>query len=375
MPQMIALYNGMGGAAAASIAAIELIHNHNQSVGPIVLALFGAFIGGFSMSGSIIAFAKLQEILKNPVIFPKHPLINMFLAGTIVVFGILLCLSNSTPLILIIFYSLIMISGIVFTLPIGGANMPIVISLFNALTGIAVSFNGLSLNNNLLIVAGTVVGASGLMLTHLMIKAMNKSLKDVLWISKTGKSDSNPGVASTGEYNIINIQDASISIAYANQIIIVPGYGMAVSQAHFKIAEVFKELHAKGIQVKFAIHPVAGRMPGHMNVLLAEAGIPYEHIYDLEEINSEFARSDVALVIGANDIVNPAARNQPDSPIYGMPILDALQAKQVYVIKRGHGRGFSNVENPLFFMDNVRMLIGNAQDVVHQLVQNLKAEL
>lgn len=370
MPQMIAMYNGMGGGAAAAIAAIELLHYHHTPLAVRVLAILGAIIGGVSFSGSIIAYAKLQDLMKKVIILPAHQAINiLILLGVVVLGGVLLYNPAQIHLILP-FFALLFILGITFTIPIGGANMPIVISLFNAMTGLAVSFNGFVLDNLALIIAGTVVGASGTLLTQLMAKAMNKSVASILFASPNAQQQAQE--AAGGSLKPIDPNDAAIMMAYAKKLIVVPGYGMAVAQAQHKIWELAQQLEKNGVTVKFAIHPVAGRMPGHMNVLLAEAGVPYDKLIDLEEINAEFSNTDVSLVIGANDVVNPSARTQPDSPIYGMPILDVAASKNVLVIKRGEGKGFSGIENTLFLMDNTRMLYGDGQDVVNKLVQAVK---
>src|SRR5690606_17583413 len=262
--------------------------------------------------------------------------------------------------------------GVLMTLPIGGADMPVVISLYNALTGLAVAFEGFVIGNAAMIIAGTVVGSAGTLLTQLMARAMNRSLGNVLFsgFGDTGGADAGE---MTGSMKEIDAADAGVSMAYAKKVIIIPGYGLAVAQAQHKVWELAQQLIARGAQVKFAIHPVAGRMPGHMNVLLAEAGVPYDLIFDLEEVNAEFASADVALVIGANDVVNPAARNNPASPIFGMPILDADKAGTVIVIKRGKGTGFSGIENELFFLDNTRMLYGDGQEAASRLVAAVKS--
>ncbi len=370
MPQMIALYNGMGGGAAAAIAAIELLGNETNFT-VRALAILGAIIGTISFSGSIIAFAKLQDLMKRVIILPRHQFVNIaILAGTLI-FGSVVLFSHSVPTFsLLMMFILLLVLGVTFTIPIGGANMPVVISLFNAMTGLAVGFEGFVFNNNALIIAGTVVGASGTLLTQLMAKAMNKSVASILFsgISQTQESTSEV----SGSLKPIEPSDAAVMMAYSNKVIVVPGYGMAVAQAQHKIWELAQLLEQKGVTVKFAIHPVAGRMPGHMNVLLAEAGVPYDKLLDLEEINAEFPNTDTVLVIGANDVVNPSAKNDTSSPIYGMPILDADKAKNVLIIKRGQGKGFSGVENSLFTMDNSRMLYGDGQDVANKLIQAVK---
>ena len=370
IPQMIALYNGMGGGAASAIAILELLHFQNISLGIYSLALFSALIGAISFSGSIIAFAKLHDILKREIVLPLHQTVNITLLLITIGLSVYLLLFPGNMMVILAFFIVSLTLGLTFTLPVGGANMPVVISLFNAMTGLAVGFNGFVLNNPALIVAGIVVGASGTMLTQLMAKAMNKSIFSILFSSMT-KSQAAVALV-TGNTKSIEIDDTAIMLAYANKVIISPGYGMAVAQAQHKISELTHQLELRGIAVKFAIHPVAGRMPGHMNVLLAEAGISYDKIYDLDEINAEFANTDVALVIGANDVVNPAAMNEPTSPIYGMPVLNVAAARNVLVVKRGQGKGFSGVENGLFTLENVHMLYGDGMNVVNRLVQAIK---
>jgi NAD(P) transhydrogenase subunit beta len=376
MPQMIALYNGMGGGAAATIAAVELIKGVPLGVTVQTLAILGAIIGSISFSGSIIAFAKLQGIMKTSLIFPFQQFLNLIIFIAILGLGLVLILQgeNAHGLLIIAFFTLALLFGILMTLPIGGADMPVVISLYNALTGLAVGFEGFVLGNAAMIIAGTVVGAAGTLLTQLMAKAMNRPLSNVLFsgFGATGGQEATDSSDVQGSLKPIDAADAGIMMAYAQQVVIIPGYGMAVAQAQHKIWELTKALRDRDVRVKFAIHPVAGRMPGHMNVLLAEAGVPYDLIFDLEEINEEFVQTDVALVIGANDVVNPIARTDPDSPIYGMPILNADQAKNVIVIKRGRGTGFSGIENYLFYADNTRMLYGDGQKMAAELLQNIK---
>lgn len=376
MPQMIALYNGMGGGAAATIAAVELIKGTQHSLIVQTLAVLGAIIGSIAFSGSIIAFAKLQSIMKKSWLFANQQLINLVLFVITLALGIFIIIQGpATPLVIImLFFSLALLFGILMTLPIGGADMPVVISLYNALTGLAVGFEGFVLGNTAMIIAGTVVGAAGTLLTQLMAKAMNRSLGNVLFsgFGASGGQEMTEGDVQ-GSLKPIDATDAAIMMAYAQQVLIIPGYGMAVAQAQHKIWELTKSLVEREVRVKFAIHPVAGRMPGHMNVLLAEAGVPYDIIFDLDEINAEFEQSDVALVIGANDVVNPIARTDPSSPIYGMPILNADKAKNVIVIKRGRGTGFSGIENLLFYADNTRMLYGDGQKMAAELLQSVKA--
>ena len=372
MPQMIALYNGMGGGAAGAIAAVELLKDDFHSQTFLILAVLGALIGSVSFSGSLIAFAKLQGWLRRPLRFPGQQIFNIVLFLLAAGLGALLItqgeISGTT---ILIFFAAALAYGVMMALPIGGADMPVVISLFNALTGLAVAFEGFVLNNAAMIIAGTVVGSAGTLLTQLMARAMNRSIGNVLFSSFGASGDDDAGSVE-GSMKPIDAVDAGVMLAYAERVIIIPGYGMAVAQAQHKVQELAVLLLQRGVDVKFAIHPVAGRMPGHMNVLLAEANVPYDRLYDLDEINPAFPQTDVALVIGANDVVNPTARNNPESPIYGMPILNADKAKNVIVIKRGQGKGFSGVENVLFFGDHTRMLYGDGQAMVGELIEAIK---
>ncbi len=373
MPQMIALYNGMGGGAAAAIAAVELFGGQDHGLTFGILAVLGGLIGAISFSGSLIAFAKLQGLMKSTVRFPGQQVFNLVLLVVTLGFAGVIAFQHAGVGTVTIFFALALILGVTMTLPIGGADMPVVISLYNALTGLAVAFEGFVLQNAAMIIAGTVVGAAGTLLTQLMAKAMNRSLGNVLF---SGFGDT--GVAAVtndagGSMKPIEASDVGVMMAFANKVLIVPGYGMAVAQAQHKVWELTQLLIDRGVDVKFAIHPVAGRMPGHMNVLLAEAGVPYDIIYDETEINAEFATADVALVIGANDVVNPVARTDPSSPIYGMPILNADKAKNVIVIKRGQGAGFSGIENALFFLDQTRMLYGDGQAMASELIAAVKS--
>jgi H+-translocating NAD(P) transhydrogenase subunit beta len=372
MPQMIALYNGMGGGAAAAIAAVELYRGAEPNVVHLAMATIGGFIGSVSFSGSLIAFAKLQGLITKSVRFSGQKIVNLLILLAALVFGVMIVAGYDSGLPAVsLFFACALLLGIAMTLPIGGADMPVVISLYNALTGLAVGFEGFVLDNAAMIIAGTVVGAAGTLLTQLMAKAMNRSLGNVLF-SNFGETSAAGGTVA-GTQKPIEASDAGVMMAYAQKIIVVPGYGLAVAQAQHKVWELAQLLIDKGVQVRFAIHPVAGRMPGHMNVLLAEAGVPYDLISDLDEINAEFETADVAVVIGANDVVNPDARSNKGSPIYGMPILNADKAKNVIVIKRGQGQGFSGIDNALFGLDQTRMLYGDAQAAVGQLIQAVKA--
>jgi|SRR5690625_7313 len=377
MPQMIAVYNGMGGGAAAAIAAVELSKSAagviDMDLTTLVLAVLGGIIGAVAFTGSMIAFAKLQGWMRRTWRFNHQQTVNLAVFVLVLLLGTVLVASGASVAVLIPFFILALAAGVLMTIPIGGADMPVVISLYNALTGLAVGFEGYVLQNPAMMIAGIVVGAAGSLLTLLMARAMNRSLGNVLFagFGKTDEDATSDDVA--GEMKSIDATDAAIQLAYAESVIIVPGYGMAVAQAQHKVWELTELLTERGTKVSFAIHPVAGRMPGHMNVLLAEAGVPYDMIFDLEDINAQFPNTDVAVVIGANDVVNPAARKDTSSPIYGMPILDADQARNCIVVKRGQGTGFSGIENLLFFEDNTRMLYGDAQKVAQQLVSGIKS--
>src|SRR6202165_3431712 len=363
MPQMIALYNGMGGGAAAALGAGGLYRGNEHSITHLTIATVGGFIGSVSFSGSLIAFAKLQGLITKSVRFGGQKFVNLAILlvsvglGFIGVSGMDWAAPPGGLPAVSLFFAFALLLGVTMTLPIGGADMPVVISLYNALTGLAVGFEGFVLDNAAMIIAGTVVGAAGTLLTQLMAKAMNRSLGNVLF-SNFGESSSAGGAGVTGSQKAIEASDAGVMMAYSQKIIIVPGYGLAVAQAQHKVWELTQLLIDHGVKVRFAIHPVAGRMPGHMNVLLAEAGVPYDLISDLEEINAEFETADVALVVGANDVVNPVARND--------------KARNVIVVKRGQGQGFSGIENQLFYLDNTRMLYGDAQAALNQLIQAIK---
>jgi NAD(P) transhydrogenase subunit beta len=374
MPQMIALYNGMGGGAAGAIAAVELFSGGVHGSAVLTLGVLGGVIGAVSFSGSLIAFGKLQGLIKRSFRFRGQNIVNLaILAGTLLAGLVIVVQGGAMPGLVTLLFVLALLLGITMTLPIGGADMPVVISLYNALTGLAVAFEGFVLNNAAMIIAGTVVGSAGTLLTQLMAKAMNRSLGNVLF---SGFGETASGAAAggpAGTLKSIETADAAVMLGFSEKVIVVPGYGMAVAQAQHKVWELCQALIARGVTVKFAIHPVAGRMPGHMNVLLAEAGVPYDLIYDEGEINAEFETADVALIIGANDVVNPVARTDKSSPIYGMPILNADKAKNVIVIKRGQGAGFSGIENALFYLDHARMLYGDGQAKSAELVQAVKA--
>ncbi|MGN6223357.1 NAD(P)(+) transhydrogenase (Re/Si-specific) subunit beta [Pseudoxanthomonas sp.] len=390
MPQMVALYNGMGGGSAAAIGAVELLrfsflvhrdtsHWSEAAIAALAarqpdattlaLAVIGSAIGAVSLSGSVIAWAKLDGRLDKRVVFPGQQIFNLLVFIAMVALGGWAAYTLSAPYI-IAFFVVALALGVLMTLPIGGADMPVVISLYNAFTGLAVAFEGYVLGNEALIIAGMMVGAAGILLTRLMAKAMNRPIRNVLF-SNFGGGGQAQEIA--GSQKPIEAGDVAAMMAFAERVVIVPGYGMAVAQAQHKIWELAQKLIDRGVKVKFAIHPVAGRMPGHMNVLLAEAGVPYDLIADMDDINPEFANTDVSLVIGANDVVNPVAKTDPASPIYGMPILDVVNSRNTIVIKRGKGTGFAGIENALFYADNTRMLYGDGAEMANALVSELKA--
>ncbi|SFN66992.1 NAD(P)(+) transhydrogenase (Re/Si-specific) subunit beta [Dokdonella immobilis] len=374
MPQMVALFNGMGGGSAAAIGAGELLKMSNPNSGEhalvtVSLAVLGALIGSVSMTGSIIAWAKLDGLMDKRFNFPGQQVFNFLVFAAALVAGIALIAWHVDPRLVVAFFALALLFGILMTLPIGGADMPVVISLFNALTGLAVAFEGYVMQIEALIIAGTVVGAAGTFLTQLMAKAMNRPISGVLFSNFGGGGS---GEAIAGSQKPIEASDAASLLYMAEKVIIVPGYGMAVAQAQHKIWELTQALIKAGKEVKFAIHPVAGRMPGHMNVLLAEAGVPYDLIADMDDINPEFKTCDVSIVIGANDVVNPAAKTDKSSPIYGMPILNVVDSRQTIVIKRGKGTGFAGIENALFYADNTRLLYADGKEAANQLISELK---
>jgi len=373
IPEMIAMFNGMGGGAAATIAAVELIRliDHPTIVLPLptlVLGLVGALIGSISFTGSILAFIKLRDWMKR-IWFPLQQIVNMVVLFGAIAIGVTFIITHSW-LMFILFFASSALYGILMTIPIGGADMPVVISLYNAFTGLAVACEGFLLGNIAMIIAGTLVGSAGSLLTFLMAKAMNRSIVNIIF-SRFGAVGA--GAAVEGEMKSMDVQDAALTLSYVNSVIIAPGYGMAVAQAQQKVWELAQLLISKGVNVRFAVHPLAGRMPGHMNVLLAEAGVPYDYISDIEEINDEFPNADVSIVLGANDVVNPAARSDKTSPLYGMPILNVDYSKQIFVIKRGRGTGYAGVQNLLFFDDKTRMVFGDAKDVITKMIQTLKS--
>jgi H+-translocating NAD(P) transhydrogenase subunit beta len=381
MPQMVALFNGVGGGAAALIAAAEF-HRLTPAAGHVAedgmgAMLFSALIGSISFSGSLVAFAKLQELLPGrPLVFGAQQALNAVLFAALLAFGGVAGGTEAGVWITLLVAGALLF-GVLLVLPIGGADMPVVISLLNAFTGLAAASAGFVLDNTALIIGGTLVGASGTLLTVLMGRAMNRSLANVLFGAfgavPEGPAGRAPASTDGKSYREVTAEDAAVMLAYANRVVIVPGYGLAVAQAQHSVRELADLLEARGVDVKYAIHPVAGRMPGHMNVLLAEANVPYPQLRDMEDINPDFPRTDVALVIGANDVTNPAARENPDSPLYGMPILNVDQAANVVVLKRSMSPGFAGIDNDLFYRPNAAMLFGDAKASVEQLVTAVKA--
>ena len=379
MPQMVAIYNGMGGGAAGAIAAVELFGGKTQGMTALIVTLLGALIGAVSLSGSLIAWAKLDGVIEKPLRFKAQQVVNGVVLLLTLGVGVCLVVASqdkaalllSTAAAIYLFFGCALALGILMTLPIGGADMPVVISIFNAFTGLAVGLEGFVLQNPSLMIAGMVVGAAGMLLTLLMAKAMNRSVANVVFSNFGAVSRHKPGKIK-GDLKPTQPGDAGIAMRYAASVIIVPGYGLAVSQGQGKLFEFVKLLQAGGVSVKFAVHPVAGRMPGQMDVLLAEAGVPYDMIFQLEDINDDFKTTDVALVIGANDVVNPAARTDKSSPIFGMPILNVDQAKQVFVIKRGEGKGYACIVNTLFYGDNCHIVYGDAQAVLIQMIEAVR---
>ncbi len=371
MPQMVSFYNATGGAASALVALMEYSNPENSS---ILVTLLGLVIGSIAFSGSMIAYGKLDGWIKD-WISPVMKYINMLML-LVIILSIVYLLLVPEPLIsglvlVYILFALALVYGVFFVMPIGGADMPVVISLLNSFTGIAAAMAGFIYNNQAMILGGILVGAAGTILTVLMCRAMNRSLLNVI-IGAFGGGGAVKGDKEIGIIKEISLSDASILLNYTQKVVIIPGYGLAAAQAQHTCSELDKLLSDRGVEVKYAIHPVAGRMPGHMNVLLAEADVPYEKLVEMEHINPEMPNTDVAIVIGANDVVNPAALDDPSSPIYGMPIIKAHEAKNIIVMKRGMGKGYAAIENYLFYNDKTRMLFGNAKDSLQKLVAEIK---
>jgi NAD(P) transhydrogenase subunit beta len=370
MPQLVALFNGVGGGAAALVALLELPHSESPWSGLAIA--FTVLVGAVSFSGSCITFAKLQELMPTrPITFPGQPVVMaLVLAGALVSGGFVIATHSLVALIVLL--GLGLVTGVLLVLPVGGADVPIVISLLNAFTGVTVAASGLVLGNVLLLVAGTLVGASGTILTRAMAAAMGRSLTGIIFGAFRGGSTAGSTEVSDRPVRSSTAEDVAILLGYAQSVIVVPGYGLAVAQAQHVMAELATTLEAKGISVEFGIHPVAGRMPGHMNVLLAEASVPYEVLEEMDEINPKFKTADVVLVVGANDVVNPAAKTSPGSPIYGMPILDVAAARQVVFLKRSMRPGFAGIENELLYEPQTTLLFGDAKETLTKVLTAVK---
>jgi NAD(P) transhydrogenase subunit beta len=370
MPQLVALFNGVGGGAAALVALLELSHSESPWTGLAVA--FTVLVGAVSFSGSAITFAKLQELMPTrPITFPGQPIVmGLVLAGALISGGFVVHQHSFVAVLVLL--ALGLVAGVLLVLPVGGADVPIVISLLNAFTGLAVAASGLVLDNILLLVAGTLVGASGTILTRAMASAMGRGVTGIIFGAFKGGSTAGSTAQSDRPVRSSTAEDVAILLGYAQNVIVVPGYGLAVAQAQHVMAELATTLEAKGIHVVFGIHPVAGRMPGHMNVLLAEANVPYDEVFELEDINSEFAQADVAYVIGANDVTNPAARDDKTSPIYGMPILDVDKARTCLFVKRSLGSGYAGIDNTLFYKDGTMMLLGDAKKMTEEIVKAIE---
>jgi NAD(P) transhydrogenase subunit beta len=380
MPQMVALFNGVGGGAAALVSFAEF-HNRAPDPGRLhgdisVSIILSALIGSVSFAGSMVAFAKLQELIQGrPIVYPGQQIVNALLVAAVVAAGIAIVAGAERQWLIAALIGGSLLFGVLFVLPIGGADMPVVISLLNAFTGLAAAATGFELENNVLIVSGMLVGASGTLLTLLMGRAMNRSIANVLF-GAFGQLPAGPAAAAAtngGTVRSASADDVAVMLAYAHKVVVVPGYGMAVAQAQHDVRQLADLLEARGVEVSYAIHPVAGRMPGHMNVLLAEANVPYPQLKEMTDANPEFPRTDVALVIGANDVVNPDARSNAGSPIYGMPILNVDESQTVVVLKRSMNPGFAGIDNPLFLNPKTVMLFGDAKDSVAKLIAGVKA--
>ncbi|MBU6341724.1 MAG: NAD(P)(+) transhydrogenase (Re/Si-specific) subunit beta [Bacteroidetes bacterium] len=382
MPQMVSLFNGLGGGCAALLAVAELKLQHDGfghagiSYGAMILVLFTMFFGSVSFTGSLLAYAKLEDLVKDSAItLPRHSVVNMILlAGILGLIAYITFGAGENGMMWgLILFGISLVYGFMFVAPIGGADMPVVISVLNSFTGLTAAAAGIIYENLIMLVGGILVGASGSILTILMCKAMNRSIMNVLVGSFGGSSAASTKNAGDQTVREISVNDAAVLLNYSGSVMIVPGYGLAVAQAQKICKELDELLESNGVDVKYAIHPVAGRMPGHMNVLLAEADVPYPKLFDLEEANDLLAKSDVVIVVGANDVVNPAAKDDPGSPIYGMPVLEVWESKNVIVMKRSMKSGYAGIENELFFHPKTKMLFGDAKDTLQKLVSEVKS--
>lgn len=375
MPELVSMFNGMGGLCAALISLIELNHiaeHGNASIGTLIAIIAGLIIGSVSFSGSIIAYLKLNGAMKKPIRLPQYNIINLIVMLGALAFGAYVIYNGGNLTLAYGLFAVALLYGVLFTIPIGGADMPVVISLLNSFTGLAAAFGGFLYDNKVMLTGGILVGSAGTLLTVVMCKAMNRSLSSVIFGAFGGSSAAGGGAEVNGSIKDITVSDLAVQMNYSKKVVIVPGYGLAVAQAQHIIKELENILEERGVEVKYAIHPVAGRMPGHMNVLLAESNVSYDKLVEMEEINPEFEQTDVVLIVGANDVVNPAAKSDPSSPIYGMPILEVDKAKTVVVNKRSMNAGYAGIDNLLFYDPKCSMFFGDAKKALTELVAELK---
>jgi NAD(P) transhydrogenase subunit beta len=376
MPELVSMFNGMGGACAALISLIELNHIYKSgevaSTGTMIAVIAGLIIGSISFSGSVIAYLKLNGAMNKPIRLPKYNILNTLVMISVFSFGAFVAINGGDMMLVYLLFSAALVYGVMFTIPIGGADMPVVISLLNSFTGLAAAFGGFLYDNKIMLTGGILVGSAGTLLTLVMCKAMNRPLSSVIFSAFGGGDVSGGGDGEVKTVKDIQVSDLSILMNYSKRVVIVPGYGLAVAQAQHVIHELELLLEERGVEVKYAIHPVAGRMPGHMNVLLAESNVDYGKMVEMDEINSEFDQTDVVLIVGANDVVNPAAKSDPSSPIYGMPILEVYKAKNVIINKRSMNAGYAGIDNLLFYDPKTSMFFGDAKKALTDLVSELK---
>jgi NAD(P) transhydrogenase subunit beta len=377
MPELVSMFNGMGGACAALISLIEFNHilnneSHQTSIGTMIAIVAGLIIGSISFSGSVIAYLKLNGTMAKPVRLPKYNILNTIVMISVFAFGGYVAVTGGSMTLAYLLFASALVYGILFTLPIGGADMPVVISLLNSFTGLAAAFGGFLYDNKIMLTGGILVGSAGTLLTLVMCKAMNRPLSSVIFGAFGGGVAASEGTDAKGSIKDITVSDLAVLLNYSKRVVIVPGYGLAVAQAQHVIHELELLLEERGVEVKYAIHPVAGRMPGHMNVLLAESNVDYGKMIEMDEINPEFEQTDVVLIVGANDVVNPAAKSDPSSPIYGMPILEVDKAKNIIINKRSMSAGYAGIDNLLFYNPKASMFFGDAKKALTELVAELK---
>lgn len=377
MPELVSMFNGMGGACAALISLIEFTHLQHSgepaTIGTMIAIVAGLVIGSVSFSGSVIAFLKLNGTMNKPIRLPSYNMLNNLVMLGVLVFAGYVAYDGGSMMLAYLLFAAALLYGILFTIPIGGADMPVVISLLNSFTGLAAAFGGFLYDNKVMLTGGILVGSAGTLLTLVMCKAMNRPLSNVIFGAfGAGSAGADAGTSEKGTTKEASVSDVAVLMNYSKKVVIVPGYGLAVAQAQHVIHELEMLLEERGVEVKYAIHPVAGRMPGHMNVLLAESNVDYGKLVEMEEINAEFATTDVVLIVGANDVVNPAAKNNPASPIYGMPILEAENAKNIIINKRSMNAGYAGIDNELFYNPKASMFFGDAKKALTELVAELK---